>query len=111
MVDAAGDGGRRPRELHRLLDVGGAPERSLLCRAVSVAVLFAVYLEVVPALDVRLRAARFHVPGDRRPVAGVPDPVGPRSVPPDVLLLPEGVLPLVLAGAAGVRRAGREGDR
>ena len=39
------------------------------------------------------------------PVAGVPDPLDPARLPRHLLLLPQGVLPLVLLVAAGLRRA------
>src|SRR5215510_8013916 len=89
VVDAAARGRRRARLVHRLLDVGGLPERTLLCRAVPVAVLFAVSVPVVPAPVVHLRLARHPSAGDRRPVAGVPDPGGAGRLPPDLLLLPQ----------------------
>ena len=103
VVGAARHGGGRAAVVHHLLDVGGVPERALLRRAVPLAVLLAVHLEVVRAPDVRLRAAGHHVPDHRRAVAGVPDPLGAGPLPPDLLLLPQGVLPLVLAGACRVR--------
>src|SRR4029450_5591322 len=108
MVGAAAHGRRRARLVHRLLDVGGLPERALLCRAVPVAVLLAVSLSVVPACVVRLRFARHPPAGDRPPVAGVPDPGRAGRLPPALLLLPQGLLPLLLAGAGRVRRARRE---
>src|SRR5206468_2192511 len=108
VVGAAAHRRPRARQLHRLLDVGGAAERALLRRAVSLALLFPVHLDVVPALHVRLRAAGLHVPDRRRALARLPDPVGSRTVPADLLLLPQGVLPLVLARAGRVRGARRE---
>src|SRR5499426_603347 len=108
VVDAAARGRRRARLVHRLLDVGGLPERALLCRAVPVAILFPVSLPVVPAPVVRLRFARHPPAGDRPLVAGVPDPGRARPLPPDLLLLPQGLLPVLLAGAGRVRRARRE---
>ena len=41
------------------------------------------------------------------PLAGVPDPRDPARLPGDLLLLPQGLLPLVLLVAAGLRRPGR----
>src|SRR2546430_5017720 len=105
VVGAAADDGDRARQLHRVFDVGGLPERSLLGAAVPVAVLFAVPVGQMPARDVRLRAARGPAAHHRRAVAGVPDPVGAGSLPPNLLLLPQGVLPPVLALPAGVSRA------
>src|SRR3989442_7502425 len=63
VVGAAGHDVRRAGVVHRLLDVGRAPERALLRGALPLAVLLAVHLEVLRALHVRLRAARLHVPG------------------------------------------------
>ena len=60
-------------------------------------------------VTLRLRAARHLAADHRDPVAGVPDPVGPGPLPADLLLLPQGLLPLVLAGAAGLRGARRQG--
>src|SRR5207244_12798342 len=96
VVGAAGHDVRRAGVVHRLLDVGRAPERALLRGALPLAVLLAVHLEVLRALHVRLRAARLHVPGDRGALARVPDPLGSRSLPADLLLLPADVLPLLL---------------
>src|SRR5882724_4653382 len=108
VVGTADHGRDRARLVPRLLDVGGLPERALLRAALSVAVLFTVPLPFVPASELRLRAAR-HPPADhRRALARVPHPRRAGPVPADLLLLPQGVLPLVLAGAARVRRAGRE---
>src|SRR4029453_18122119 len=105
----AGDHGRdRAWLVHRGLDVGSLSERALLRAALSVAVLFAVSLSLVPASELRLRAAR-HPPADHRlALAGVLDPRGAGPLPADLLLLPQGVLPVVLAHAAGVRRARSE---
>src|SRR5262245_34850018 len=100
---------RGPARVHHLLDVGGAPERPLLRAALSLAVLLAVHRQVVRPLHVRLRLARLHVSDHRDRVAGVPYPVGARPLPADLLLLPQGLLPLVLAVTAGVRRPRRQG--
>src|SRR5499426_2852018 len=108
VVDAAAHGRRRAGLVHRLLDVGGLPERALLCRAVPVAILFPVSLPVVPTPVVRLRFARHPLASDRPPVACVPDPGRAGRLPPDLLLLPQGLLPLLLASAGRLRRARRE---
>src|SRR5262247_358784 len=94
VVDAAARGRRRARLVHRLLDVGGLPERALLRGAVPVAVLLAVPLPVVSASVVLVRPVRHPSAGDRPPVAGLPDPGRAGHVPPDLLLLPQGLLPL-----------------
>src|SRR5207245_7532291 len=86
-----------------------ALQNALLRSALSLAVLLPVHLEIVPALDVRLGPARHDVSRHRDRVPGVPDPVGPGALSADLLLLPQGVLPLVLAGAASLRRARRQG--
>ena len=48
------------------------------------------------------------------PILGVarrlPDPLGARALPADLLLLPEGLLPVLLGGAAGVRGERRPPD-
>src|SRR5256886_2273732 len=108
VVGAADHGRDRARVVPDLLDVGGVPERALLRGALSVAVLFAVSLSVVPASELRLRALRHPPAHHRAALARVSDPRRAGPVPPDLLLLPQGVLPLVLAGAARLRRAGRE---
>ena len=87
------------------------PERPLLRGAVPLAVLLAVPVDGLPA---RHRAALREAPGapdHRGRLAGVPDPLGARAVPADLLLLPEGVLPVVLRCAAGVRGDGRPPGR
>src|SRR4029453_6928935 len=73
MVDAADHGRDRARLVHRVLALGRLSERALLLAALSVAVLFAVSLSLVPASELRLRAAR-HPPADHRlALAGVLD--------------------------------------
>ena len=94
-------GGAGSGRLRRLFDLGRAPERQLLRGAVPVALLFAV-----PRHQLRARecaAVRLVV----QLVAGHPDPVDPRRLPADLLLLPQGLLPLLLLVAAGLRGAGR----
>src|SRR5512145_1079038 len=108
VVDAAARGRRRARLVPRLLDVGGHAERALLRAAVSVAVLLAVSLSLVPPSFLRLRTPRHPSAGHRVTVSGLSDPLRARPVPAHVLLLPEGLLPLVLARAGGVRRPRRE---
>src|SRR5438034_2446958 len=106
VVGAAADGRDRARQLHRVFHVGGLPERSLLGAAVPVALLLAVPVHHVPARDLWLRPARDPAADHRHPVAGVPDPLGPWALPADLLLLPQGVLPLVLRSEE--RRVGKE---
>src|SRR5262249_55899131 len=69
-------------------------------RALSLAALFAVHRGQLPARE----------PAHHRlvvePVSGLPDPVDPRRLPRHVLLLPEGLLPVLLRIAPGLRRAG-----
>src|SRR5215207_10841223 len=97
---AAGHGGgaRRVRGLRHL---GGFRQPGLLRRPVPVAVLLAVPGRQLPGADL----------GDRRQlVAALPRPAGPAvpaRVPADLLLLPQGVLPVVLVGATGLRRPRR----
>src|SRR4029450_9417939 len=85
MVDAADHGRDRARLVHRVLDVGSLPERALLRAALSVGGFFAVSLSLVPASELRLRAAR-HPPADHRlALARVPDPRGAGPLPADLL--------------------------
>src|SRR5262249_6384962 len=105
LVGAARHGGDRAGQLHRLLDMGGLPERLLLRRSVPVPVLLAVRLGVLPAFDLRLRDSRLPLPHHRRALARLPHPVGPPPLPSHLLLLSEGVLPLLLAGPRRLRRA------
>src|SRR3989442_2262961 len=74
VVGAAGDDGDRARQLHRVLHVGGLPERVLLGAAVPVAVLLAVPVGDVPARDVRLGTARHLAADPRTAVSGLLDP-------------------------------------
>src|SRR6185295_14247889 len=95
----------RARHVHRLLDLGGFPERPLFRRSVSVAVLLALSVTDVPAQELRVRATG-HPPADcGAALARVPHPRRTGLVPADLLLLPQGVLPLVLAHAARLRGA------
>src|SRR4030095_13631750 len=75
--------------------------------AVSVAVLLALHLEVVSALDVRVRAPRRAHADHRARVPRLPHLGGPRLLPIALLLLSKGLLPLLLALAARLRGAGR----
>src|SRR5262249_48231999 len=85
--------------LRGLRDVGRAGERPLLRRPVPLAVLLAVPGRQLPARD--------PAPGRLvvEPLTGLPHPVGARRIPRDLLLLPQGVLPVVLRLTAGVRGA------
>src|SRR5206468_10102202 len=103
VVGAADHGRDRARLVHRLLDVGGLPERALLRAALSVAILFTMLIPFVPASELRLRPAGHPSADHRTALAGVPDPRRAGVVPVDLLLLPQGVLPLVLADAARLR--------
>src|SRR2546426_10249492 len=71
LVGAAAHRRRRPDHVRRLLDVGGAPERPLLCRAVPLAVLLPVPLEVVSAPDASLGAPGLHLPDHRSRVTEI----------------------------------------
>ena len=87
--------------LRHLRHLGGAAERQLLRGAVPLAVLLAV-----PRGELRARhaaAGRLVV----EPLAGLPDPLDPARLPGHLLLLPQGLLPLVLLVAAGLRRPRR----
>src|SRR5262245_27798262 len=108
MVGAAAHGCRRARLVRCVLDVGRVPERPLFRRAVPVAVLLAVSLPLVPSPDVWRWAARHLPAAHRAPFAGVPDPDRAAVVPADLLLLPQGLLPVLLARADGLRGARRE---
>ena len=87
---------------------GRRSERPLLCRALSLAVLLAVSHPVVRPPDLRRRPARRLAAHHRDRVAGVPHPGWARPLPADLLLLPQGLLPLVLAGPRRLRGARRE---
>src|SRR5689334_14453015 len=94
LVGAADHGGDRARLVPRLLDVGGLPERALFRRSVSVAVLFALSLADVPAQELRVCAAGHPLADHRAALARVSHPRRAWPVPADLLLLPQGVLPL-----------------
>jgi hypothetical protein len=64
-----------------------------------------VSLADVPAQELRVRAAGHPPAGHRAALARVSHPRRPGLVPTDLLLLPQGVLPLVLAHAARLRGA------
>src|SRR5919106_737528 len=97
VVEGTGRVLRRAPGIRHLRLVGCLRQRALLHRPVFVAVLLAL-----PGQQLRPSDA----PGDRRlvdPVAGVADPSVPPRVSAHVLLLPQGLLPLVLAIPPGVR--------
>src|SRR5690349_9282141 len=103
LVVPAGDPGRGADALGRLRDVPGVHAGPLLDRPVPLpdAVLLAVRLERVHAGGGGVRA----VPaGVADPAVRGDDAAVPAAVPPDLLLLPQGVLPGVLDVAAGLRR-------
>src|SRR5437667_10748016 len=83
-----------------LCSLGGTPERVLLCPAVPVAVLFAVSGPELRAPD----AAAVWLMVES--IASVSGSRHSARVPRDLLLLPQGVLPLVLLVSAGVLGAG-----
>src|SRR6266705_203510 len=101
LVDpTAGHGGGAGR-LRRLRHLGRLHRPRLLRRPLPVPVLLAL-----PDRQLRARDLAAH----RRlveAVAGPARPAVPARLPADLLLLPQGLLPLVLVGAAGVRGAGR----
>src|SRR5206468_11250333 len=85
------------RPLHALRDVP-VLQRDRLEPAVRDAVpCRRISLATVLAAAVPRRPAAVHQPG-------APDPVGPARLPGDLLLLPEGLLPLLLRRSAGLRR-------
>src|SRR5205814_3348555 len=93
LVARAARRGPGPRGLHHLRHLGGAAERPLFHRALLVALLLAL-----PGHELRPPH-----PALRHPLA--PDPGDPGAVDPgwlsaDLLLLPQGLLPLLLLGAA-----------
>src|SRR5712692_4563595 len=86
--------------LQHLRAVGRAAERVLLRAAVPVAVLLAV-----PGSELRTRdPATVWLMVE--PVASLSGPGHPTWVPRDLLLLPQGVLPVVLLVTTGVLGAG-----
>src|SRR5689334_12379764 len=87
VVGRAGDAGALPRHPDRLRELGRVPGEPLRVRWLPLPALLAT-------------ARRALVPA----VAGVPDPPPAGPLPRHLLLLPEGVLPLVLPRPAGVRR-------
>src|SRR5438105_1520100 len=100
LVGTAGNELHGPVAVRDLFDVGGLPERELLRAAVPVALLFAVHRDVVredgraaPVVDRQLVDD----------LAGHHHPDRSAGFPTDLLLLPKGVLPRVLAVASGVR--------
>src|SRR5262249_4889812 len=99
-VDRAAARHPSPRRLRGVRDVGGSSERLLLRRPLSVAVLLTVPGEELRSRDLAPRGLVVD------PFPGVPDPVGAGRVPRDVLLLPEGLLPLFLRVAPRLRRQG-----
>src|SRR5262249_8664924 len=107
LVAASRHRGPRAGRLRHLLDVGGAPERALLRSALPLALLLAVCGPVLPSQDVRFRAPGRASAHPGRGLTGLPHPVGAGPLPPHLLLLPQGLLPLVLAVPARLRGARR----
>src|SRR3954453_14919815 len=97
---AVGDG-RGAGAVHRLLDVPRLPERLLLRRALHLAVLLPVHHHGMRGqhLPEAVHGALLDLPGDLHPRL-------PAGFPADLLLLPQGVLPVVLAVATGMRGRG-----
>src|SRR6478609_8035893 len=97
------------RRVHRLLHVAGLLRRELLLGAVPLAVLLAVPEQRVRPGLLGLRPAVRRVPA----LAGAADPDLPARLPADLLLLPQGLLPVILALAPGLcgRRAARQVHR
>src|SRR5438874_1445839 len=86
--------------IQHLCSLGGTSERVLLCAAVPVAVLLAVSGAELRAPD----AAAVWLMVES--IAGVSGSGHSARVPRDLLLLPQGVLPLVLLVPAGLLGAG-----
>ena len=99
LVAAAAAHGGCARGLHRLLDAARVRERELLRGAVHLAVLLALHHHALRGQP--LPAA---VLGSGLDQPRAVHPRGPAGLPAHLLLLPQGLLPLVLAVAAGVRR-------
>ncbi len=108
-MGAAADHWDRPHRLHWLRDVGCLPERQLLREAIPLPLLL-----TVPGCPVWLRpgGVDHHSPAHGGVVRSlVGDLAGHHragsaaGLPPHVLLLPEGVLPVVAALAAGLPRS------
>src|SRR3954453_7718555 len=97
---AAGDGSGAGA-VHRLLDAPRLPERLLLRRALHLAVLLPVHHDGMRGqhLPEAVHGALLDLPGDLHPRL-------PAGFPADLLLLPQGVLPVVLAVATGMRGRG-----
>src|SRR5207248_2743719 len=91
VVGRARHAGRDPRAAHLLRELGRAPGRQL--RGVT---------SGRRRTPLALLLAAHHHPGVAL-LAGALDPRLPDPLPRDVLLLPEGVLPVVLSRPAGVR--------
>ena len=108
LVALPADHVRRVHVVHRLRDGPGLPGLALLRRAVPLAVLLAVPRRLRRGL-LRLRPAVRLVPA----VGGADHPDLPARLPADLLLLPQGLLPVVLAEPAGLRgrRAARDLQR
>src|SRR3954452_17185265 len=100
VAPAAADGSRAGR-VHHLLDVPRLPERALLRRALHLTVLLALPHDGLRGGHV---PEAVHRPGLDLPGALHPDL--PARFPADLLLLPQGLLPVVLALAARVRGRG-----
>ncbi|CAA9357769.1 MAG: putative succinate dehydrogenase [membrane anchor subunit] (succinic dehydrogenase), partial [uncultured Frankineae bacterium] len=98
LVAPAVDHGHGAGGVHRLLDPAGLRERQLLRGALHLAVLLALPDRRLPGRHVPRAVLRTVVPQP-----GAVHPHRAAGLPPDLLLLPQGLLPVVLALPAGVR--------
>src|SRR5262245_48598963 len=99
MVGLAGDHGRSLGRIWRLCDIAGIPEQILRGRAAGLAVLFTMS-------GGQLRGGQLQSADRRGMVEALTSPAGPAHParhPADVLLLPQGLLPLVLAVSPRLR--------
>ena len=103
----AGDHGHGPAGLRRLLDLGRLRRQELLRRArpaprPDLALLLPLHRQQLRAGQPHLRDAAL-----LELLAGAADPDLPARLPPHLLLLPQGLLPVLLAVAPGLRRGRR----
>src|SRR6266480_5102830 len=100
LVDPAARGVPRIVGLSRVLDLGRLSRRALHVRAVSLALLFPGNIRRFAAQSVWAEAGG--VAGVASFLARAAHPAHPRSIPPDLLLLPRGVLQSLLERSAFV---------
>src|SRR5262249_55479417 len=110
LVGSAGGHRVRPDRVYRLFDLGRVPKRQLLHITVPLPVLFAL-----PGHQVRGRPGRLHhnTSADGWVIRAMVDNLAgdhrtgrAARLPPDLLLLPQSLLPLALAGPGRVRGPG-----